>query len=197
MRLGQRGDLDEHVRQRRDVGGGTAPHTAEQGRTSQLSDHLARLVEVDGRNAHGHVAHHLDEDAAEPAHHGRTDERVALDAHDHLRAARDHRLHEDPVDARGRRAPTHLRQHLGEGASHGGGVRAAEPHAPDVGLVRDVGGVDLEHDRIADPLRRADGGLRRCRRHRLGQRYAELAEQPHGFHRAQRARPVDREGGGR
>ena len=84
-----------------------------------------------------------------------------------------HRLHHRAFDARLGPQRAHLAQHVVERRGDHSSFAQAEAHAADVGLVRDVGRVDLEHDREADLARRGDGAGRASRgddgaRHRAG-----------------------------
>ena len=72
-------------------------------------------------------------------------------------------------------------EHVADGRAHRGGVGAPDAHPADIGLVSDVGRVDLDHDRVAEPLRRAHRRLRVVCRDRVCQRDAELAEDALGL----------------
>jgi len=82
------------------------------------------------------------EDPAEAAQHRRAEERIGLDAEDHLAAAGDHALDQRAVEARRRRATPDLVEHVAEGSAHRRGVAAADANTAHVGLVRDVGRVE-------------------------------------------------------
>ena len=64
----------------------------------ELAQHPADLVAAERRHAERDVAEHLDEHAAEPGHHHRSEQRVLGDADDHLDAAAHLLADEDAVD---------------------------------------------------------------------------------------------------
>ena len=132
VRLGQR------VR----VGRRAAARARQDRSTAELGDHRRRVGGADRRHPQRHVAQLLHEDPAEAAQHRRAEERIGLDAEDHLAAAGDHALDQRAVEARRRRATPDLVEHVAEGSAHRCGVAAADANTAHVGLVRDVGRVE-------------------------------------------------------
>ncbi len=81
------------------------------------------------------------------------------------------------------------REHLADRPADRGGVGAADVDAADVGLVRDVGRVDLEHHGVAQTLGGAHGLVRVLRGQGVGHGNPELAEQAHGLGVPEHAAP--------
>ena len=153
------GEAADRRDQRIDVGRGLAAEAGEKLCDLQLGDHRARIVRRDRQQPERDVLDQLDQDAAGADHQHRTVERIGARADDHLDAV-DHLLHEIAVDRRARH---------GLGGGRGKLVRRAldlglrcqmQPHAADLGLVRDRGRDDLQRHRKADLGRGRRGVLR-------------------------------------
>ena len=154
---------------------------------ARAPDQLAGQELVERRQLHGPVVDQLDHGAACAEGNHRAERVVGHQANAHLAAASGprHGLHRDAVDARmGLEARNGL-HHLGVGVAHAGGVQDVERHAFNVGLVADVGRVDLQRHRIAQ-LRgdhhRLVGG---ARQNGLRDRDVERRQQRLGLHLGQ------------
>ena len=98
--------FDSACGQRVEIAGRLAARAFEHRPAAQFADHAVRLLDPERRDAEGHVAQHLDKDAAEPEHHDRAEHRIVLHAEDHLDAAAHHRRDQDAVESwRAARAP--------------------------------------------------------------------------------------------
>ena len=116
---------------------------------------------LSGGSATRGVAHRLDRDAARAERDHRAEHRIGGDADQHFARMREaqHRLHHHALDARLGPQRAHVPQHVVERRGHHLRVLQVQAHAADVGLVRDVGRVQLEHHREADLARRRDRRL--------------------------------------
>jgi len=111
------------------------------------------------------IAHHLDEDAAEPDCDERARHRIALHADDGLEPAGHHLRQQNPARLRGRDLARGVLQHLAAGARTVLGRRDVEPDEAHFRLVRDRIVIDLHRHQSAE------GG--KCRRGRVVHRHTD------------------------
>ena len=150
--------LDERQFHGRPVHGTMRPRIAQQLRHPGPAHQLPCQRDVQRWQCDGSVGDGLDRGAALAEHQHRPEDRVDRDAEDQFVAALvlDHLLHRQALDARIRPALPGPRQD-GLGRRQQQFLRADVEHdAADVGLVRDVRRVDLQGQRITQPV--ADPG---------------------------------------
>ena len=124
-----------------------------------MSARAAGVIERHRRERH--VAERLDQNAAEANHQQQSPGGIAVDAENDLATGRRHRLHQHAVDMRRRRVLPGCGEHAIIGRAHGFSPGKTERDRTGLGLVRDVGGLNLERDGTSDCLRGCNGLLGR------------------------------------
>ncbi len=131
--------LQDGVHQRIDIGLGLTACTIQQGEGTDLAHHGLGFTAGDGQHPEAHVTQYLCIDAAQTEHDGQPKQRIVRDPQDHLDPARDHGLHQHPVDGGVWRMMLRIEKDLIVSLTHGIGIAKADAHTPRFGLVCNVG----------------------------------------------------------
>ena len=153
MIRGKRRDAADHIGQSIAIHRRHAAEPIQQPRAFEFRQQRQRFVMRHRRRRQRGVLQQLDQDAAEPDHHQRSEQRIDARADHHLDALRHHLLHQHAGDPRRRRHRIGPRHDRLIRLAHLVGVAQVEPHDASLGLVRQVGRFDLQHHRIAERSR--------------------------------------------
>jgi DNA helicase II / ATP-dependent DNA helicase PcrA len=150
VRQGEVGHRHDQLHQRIHVHRRRAAVAGQQPRHCQLAQHVAGLRGGHRQRPGGHVGHQLHQGPAGTDGEHRAEGGVVRHADEDLHAAGgDHLGHQHPVHAGVWAGAGHVGAQplvrLGRGPG-----RDVEPYATHIGLVHDVGGDDLERDRVAE-----------------------------------------------
>ncbi len=158
--------------------------TGQQARNARARDQGPSQRRVQGRQGQGPVGHHLHRRSPLPEQDDRAKQRVDTGTNDQFHGLRtaDHRLHREAFDARTGLGQRDTLQHQGGRLVDGLGILQAQGHAPDIRLVGDVVGQDLEGHRKTDALRANGRCVRVGANHAgLGHRDPDGRQQGFGF----------------
>ncbi|CAM5672982.1 hypothetical protein SVIOM342S_01362 [Streptomyces violaceorubidus] len=149
----QFGDPADLLRHRPPVHPGLPAHPAQHlGRPDRVQ-HGQGLVGVHGREPEGDVLQHLDQHPAEPERHHLPERRVGDRTDDDLLPPRQQFLDLHALDPRGGVVRARVVDDPAERRAHVRRALHSDDHTAGVGLVEDVRGDDLHHDRPAEPHR--------------------------------------------
>ena len=143
--------------QRVNVGRRRAARALQQPRTTKLANF--------GRNRFGAVVsglqpdilQHLDPDAAQADHQHGASLRVAFGAEHHFNARRGHCLDQHAIELQLGPGLADAGVQAGPGLAQGARIGDADPQAADLGLLRQLRGLRLQHDWVADSMRGIEG----------------------------------------
>src|SRR5487761_2205968 len=141
-----RGGGDNVVRTR-------AAKAREQLARTRLTQHGARLVDVDRPEPHGGRFDEFDEDAAQADDHQIAEGGVVANADDELDPVAQHWLQDDVARLAMRREFSHPGYEFGIGVSHRIGRSKAKVNQFVLGLVRQMCGAALQYDRVSERTR--------------------------------------------